>query len=297
MLAAIDVLGRAGRIQLVSVFLLYHPSTEVVTTLLKLFTEAGRTDFIPIADRLQGNANPTRAMARLARPVFLPAMILALADRRLRQEARSGMASFGAPGLQALDDALCNGHHSAAVMWELPDTVAAIPGAVATPVLVRHLGEGSGMVDYRVVRALGPVFRREPSLVTTEVAERLAEATRTTLATAAGFLEQRLVLREAAQADPRRATRAHGYLVRLLRDKERHALDRAVWLVGLQRPHEDLGREGRDPHADEHLAAHQDLGLIGLPVPRLRPAGMPRALPGGRTPSLRRRSRAHARCS
>ena len=72
-LAALQFLKEQGKGRLIPALILYHPSHEVVVTTLEIFTELGRTDFIPIADRLNTNADASlAAAARRARTVTLP---------------------------------------------------------------------------------------------------------------------------------------------------------------------------------------------------------------------------------
>lgn len=67
-LGAVDLLATEGRARLIPALILYHPSTPVVLRALDLFVEAGRIDFVPIADRLRAHAEPeVRAAALRAR--------------------------------------------------------------------------------------------------------------------------------------------------------------------------------------------------------------------------------------
>ncbi|HUL77069.1 MAG TPA: HEAT repeat domain-containing protein, partial [Vicinamibacteria bacterium] len=51
-MAAMDLLAAETRTRLIPALVLYHPSPTVVTRALDLFVDSGRTDFLPIADRL-----------------------------------------------------------------------------------------------------------------------------------------------------------------------------------------------------------------------------------------------------
>jgi len=78
-LAALDVLDREGRVHLVPALILYHPAEEVVLRALELFTLAGRTNAVHVADRLFEHPSPrVRSAAIAARSV------LAFDERQLR---------------------------------------------------------------------------------------------------------------------------------------------------------------------------------------------------------------------
>lgn len=67
-LAAIDLLADEGRVRLIPALILHHPSRAVVLRALELFGREGRADFLPVADRLLGHADPeVRAAALRAR--------------------------------------------------------------------------------------------------------------------------------------------------------------------------------------------------------------------------------------
>src|SRR5207245_6570407 len=65
--------GRRGRARLIPALILYHPSRPVVLRALELFETSGRTDFVPVADRLLDHADPdVRAAALRARSAAKP---------------------------------------------------------------------------------------------------------------------------------------------------------------------------------------------------------------------------------
>ena len=71
--AALDLLHAEGRIHLVPALILYHPTPAVVLRALDLFEAGGRTDFMPVADRLLGHADAdVRAAALRARTAVEP---------------------------------------------------------------------------------------------------------------------------------------------------------------------------------------------------------------------------------
>jgi AAA family ATP:ADP antiporter len=67
---ALELLAEEGRTGLIPALILYHPSRSVVFQALALFTDSGRTDFVPIADRLLTSPDAEiRAAALRARSV------------------------------------------------------------------------------------------------------------------------------------------------------------------------------------------------------------------------------------
>ena len=65
---ALDILADEDRVRLIPALILHHPSRSVVLRALALFAGEGRTDFVPVADRLLGHSDPeVRAAALRAR--------------------------------------------------------------------------------------------------------------------------------------------------------------------------------------------------------------------------------------
>jgi hypothetical protein len=65
---ALDILADEDRVRLIPALILHHPSRSVVLRVLELFARAGRTDFLPVADRLLAHPDPeVRAAALRAR--------------------------------------------------------------------------------------------------------------------------------------------------------------------------------------------------------------------------------------
>lgn len=72
-LGALDLLNEQGRIRLVPALILYHPSRAVVLHALALFERSGRTDVIPVVDRLLHHQDPEiRAAALRVRNTVQP---------------------------------------------------------------------------------------------------------------------------------------------------------------------------------------------------------------------------------
>jgi ATP/ADP translocase/HEAT repeat protein len=72
-MAALDVLEREKKTNLIPALILYHPSEQVVLRALDTLTNSGRTNFVPIIDRVIGDASPAvRAAMVAARSVLAP---------------------------------------------------------------------------------------------------------------------------------------------------------------------------------------------------------------------------------
>jgi len=72
-IGAMELLAAGGRARLIPALVLFHPSREVVLRALEEFAAAGRTDFVPVADRLLSHEDPqVRAAALRARTAVRP---------------------------------------------------------------------------------------------------------------------------------------------------------------------------------------------------------------------------------
>ena len=94
------------------------------------------------------------------------------------------------------------------------------------------------MVRFRMIRGLGRIATDYPDVRLDSAV--LQEATARTLEASFRLVHWRSVLERGAREDPRRATRGHGLLSDLLRDKEVQAGERLFRLLGLQYRGEDL---------------------------------------------------------
>lgn len=332
---AMDLLAAEGRERLVPALILYHPSRPVVLRALELFETSGRTDFVPVADRLLDHADPevraaalrartaaqpeqavlTRAMgdpsplvratalvglvsgagapeassleesltgsaeaqAALARairrqpnaafedallrlaeatspevqaltaeamgavksPRFFPALLSMLGTREARHAVRAAFLEHGDEALRFLDEALGDWALPHDIRRHLPRTISRFAAGPAGAVLISHLlPEPAGMVRFRMIRGLGRIATDNPDVRLDPAV--LKEATARTLEASFRLVHWRSILERGAREDPRRATRGHGLLLDLLRDKEIHAVERIFRLLGLQYRSENL---------------------------------------------------------
>jgi len=368
---ALDLLVAQGKLRLIPALILYHPSKLVALRALELFTEAKRNDFLPIADRLLGHADPevraaalrargaiqtdktvletashdpsprvragalvglvsggwvsdetqraltelldsqspeaaralaqairqqpdpafvdtlldlseapepevlsdvAQAMAAMPAERFLPALLPMLAQRSVRTPARAAFLAHGAAALKFLEQASSDHALPQEIRRHLPRTISPFPAEDAAPVLLRQLeAEPDGMVRFKILRGLGRIHSNDPELpLDTAVLER---ATSGTLQAALKVIDWRLVLEAGAASEGRRLTPTHELLVRLLRDKQTHAVERLFRLLGLQFSHEDLRSIYRArSNANARIRASSRELLENLLLPPLREA-------------------------
>jgi AAA family ATP:ADP antiporter len=103
-IAAVDLLAAHGKMPLVPALILHHPSEAVVTRALELFTQAGRSKFVPVAMRLVAHADPqVRAAALRAVTSVVPsdeAFEEALKDQSRRGSRGRGRCCPASPAPQ-----------------------------------------------------------------------------------------------------------------------------------------------------------------------------------------------------
>jgi len=100
-IAALEILAEQHRERLVTALILYHPSREVVIRALEIFTERGRTDFVSIADRLNGHPDREIAAAALrARTAVAPdrELLLKRLDEPCHQVSANALIALMARG-------------------------------------------------------------------------------------------------------------------------------------------------------------------------------------------------------
>src|SRR6185295_5716023 len=263
-MAAMDLLVEQGRVRLVPALVLYHPEAGVVLKALEHFSRSGRTDFLPVAERLLTHANPevraaavrahtpvaggevflrraagddsalvratalaglvaiekatgddkqalrsmwddgqpettlalarairaeparafadallhlvdapdpevqilaAEAMGRIGDERFLPALLPLIGLRQTRTAAREAFVTWGAKGLEFLDEALADHSLPHELRRHLPRTLSLFEPAAAARALEKHLlPETDGVVRYKILRALNRLAS-EPDVV------------------------------------------------------------------------------------------------------------------------------------
>lgn len=178
-------------------------------------------------------------MRRRPEPAYSRALVSLLDDNRVRTAARSALLDHGEGGFAVLVAMLEDRGAPPRVRWQLPWAIGAFDAQRALDVLLLNLpSESDGMVRFRSVRAIERLVRRHPELAVEHNA--LDETIRSTIGRAYRYLERRLALEDGARDNSSRSTESHTALVRMLRDKEEHAIGRLFRLLGLLFPGEDF---------------------------------------------------------
>ncbi len=90
-IAAIDIFDRHGKVELIPVLVLYHPSTEVRSRALEAFADASDRRFIPVARRMLSDEDPD------IRAAALRALTAVVPSRELLEEKLDVEASIVQP--------------------------------------------------------------------------------------------------------------------------------------------------------------------------------------------------------
>ncbi len=179
------------------------------------------------------------AMGNIKSPSFLPRLLLMLGQREVRNETRVALLQYGDDALRMLDVALGDHNVPQHVRRHIPHTISRFAPDQATLVLQKQLLEESdGLVRFKILRALGRTAAEHPEVALDNAA--LREATERAINAAVELLYWRVNVVRGAAAQPNRLTPGHSLIVMLLRDKERHAVERIFRLLGLMFRHEDL---------------------------------------------------------
>ncbi len=224
-----------------------------------------------------------RAMRADPKPAHIPALIDLLGRRQTREEARRSLVKIGEPALEALDTAL-NSDSRTSVRLHLPRTISRFDPDAAAPRLLRRLPEETdGQVRYKLLRALGAVRARKPSVrLDAAVLDDMIDRT---LAKTFQSVEWQTILEEQLSRHPDWETPVRAMLFDLLCDKERQAVERLFRLFSLRYPKEDFRRIHRGVESEDRaqVASSRELLENALPA-RLRDAvlGLLDDVPGPR---------------
>lgn len=206
-------------------------------------------------------------LAQVRTPPVIAGLVPLLADEATRDEATHALALCGTDGLGAITRALRDDRTPATLAWHLPRALTSFPAEQALPVLLGCMQDSrDGMVRYRCLRAVERLAAIDTSLVVDRriLRSEIDEAVRR----AVWCLSRRVALREATSAERGFGTVSQGLLIDLLADKERHAIDRLLRLLGLWVRTADLAHVRRGLVSEDPRLVGSALELLGhlLPV-------------------------------
>jgi HEAT repeat protein len=181
------------------------------------------------------------ALGALRSERALPTLLSMLQATATRAAARQALLAFGDPALGFLAESLVDTTLPQELRRHVPRTISLFPADQAAPILLgRLLEERDGMVRFKILRGLGRLAASNPTLKLD--AAILRTATDQTVEVAFRLRYWRGLLEQGAREDRRRATPGHHLLATLLRDKERHTVERLFRFIGLQYRGEDFAR-------------------------------------------------------
>ncbi len=206
------------------------------------------------------------AYGAMPSPEGIAHLVRWLGPRPTRLEARAALLAVGPAALDAMVEALADASQPLDVRGHLPRAIAAFRTPRAADALFAQLlGEGDGWVSYKILRALHPLREELPEHDFDE--RELTALIRENLSRAARVLAWRVALERGQAEVHARRTQGGELLGPVLADKEAQALDRAVRLVALLSPHEDLRRiTGALRHGDKRRRA-ETRELLGAIAP------------------------------
>ncbi|HYD50042.1 MAG TPA: HEAT repeat domain-containing protein, partial [Terriglobales bacterium] len=185
------------------------------------------------AEDLDTRRQTVRALAAMAAPQAIPALIQHLSDREVREEVRDTLVAMGEDAFRALERALADFSLPECVRVHVPRTIAGFRNQRAANLLLRHLcSEPRGMVRYKILRGLGRLVTDDPRLQLDN--QRLDESIDRYLVHLLSFLHWTVTLERGAAADPQRHSTGHELLLDLIRAKYVLALERLFRLIGLR---------------------------------------------------------------
>lgn len=230
------------------------PETQIA--LAEAIERSEAFDLAPILVRLAEQPLPAvqqaavRAMAQAPFEVVGPALLRILMFEHMRELAMSTLVHHGDAAYDSLAAALVDPDVDSRIRRRLPKALCKFSRPETPEILTDRLLETrDGQERYRLVLALEALIQVDPNLELDE--QKLWAAIELNLARAYRYLDRRMTLEQGPKADPMRKTSGHKLLARALRDKQSHALDRVLRLLGLMHPVESFTSIRRDIHSAE----------------------------------------------
>lgn len=210
----------------------------------------------PALDRLAKSEEPevrlevAWAMGRTQSATFIAPLTAMLPAPIEGSGARDALTAIGAPAVAELDRALGAPDTATEVRRAIPRAISMFDGALAAPVLMRHLAQPiDGIIGYRILRSLGRLRANDPALPLDRAV--LLEVTEATVKRSFELIGWRRTIELGAEADPRLRTPAGQLLATMLKDKEAHAIGRVLRVLGLLFPQESFDRIQRGLHSND----------------------------------------------
>jgi AAA family ATP:ADP antiporter len=222
----------------------------------RAFRLQGGASSVTYLPRLLPDAPPeleletARAMLATVDPSYVPFLLQMLDSRAARSVARDVLVAIGPIALGAVATALDDTSLPRSLRAHLPRSLSRFGSAEATDLLLDRLErERDGWVRFKIIRGLGQL---RDHLDTPERQRRCSAVARSSLVQALRFLATRLENERDLRSHPQLATEGGELLISALRDKQAHAIDRAVRLIGLRHSANIIhsirqGLAGRDP--------------------------------------------------
>ncbi len=180
-----------------------------------------------------------QAMAEIRHPEFIGKLLQMLPERALRRQARATLVAIGDKALSSLKGVLANLALDFRIRLQTPRTVAEFEPEPAAEILLHNLAtEPNGSVRYWSLRSLLYLrsTHRELELNRT-VLQKQADRTLTRVFR---LIKWQLLIAQANQKEPSRATLVQELIVDLLAEKEKQSVERLFQLLSLLYPEEDL---------------------------------------------------------
>ncbi len=241
------------------------PETQIA--LAEAIERSGAKDLAPVLVRLAEQPRPevqqaaTRAMAQAPFDVVHPALLRLLVFEHVRELATTILVEQGEAAYDSLAAALKNEDTDIRIRRRLPRVLVRFARAETPDLLLdRLLKTRDGRERYRLVLALETLLQMDPN---TELSDlKLQTAINLNLSRAYRYLDRRITLSQGATEISERNTPGHRLLAKALRDKQSHALDRSLRLLGLMYPAESFSSIRRDIESEDVALRNNALELL-----------------------------------
>jgi hypothetical protein len=180
---------------------------------------------------------------------FLDVLLDAIAERRLRANARASLLAIGQPALDALTGSLCDESLPLRVRLHVPRSLSYFDPDSAAAVLLGQLAQESRAdVQYKIIRALCHLhFRRGPLQLDEPTLHAIVDAT---LDDSRATYVWLVALRNGSDEDRGRRTPCAALLSEVLAETLLHSVERVLRLLSLTHGEEDYRRIYRGLSSD-----------------------------------------------